>query len=446
MGTFVFKPEVEHFSGKNANWYRVLIQANEKGYESIDNDTTKLFEDVHIEVESSEDNLTRFLNALESFRQVNVNREKEQALKGLKKKITNLNEGNPSPEEIEESIREMQKDLSTYKFSDVKRSEGDITEAYKMYLEDEVLEVLPFNVKKIDESIGGGVSKGGITTIGGGPGVGKTTLAVQTATVQAVEGYNVLFLSLEQTRQDISSQVNSVLATMTEQVFEPGDRVGIANKSIIMNRNYFSIRKDMDEQERKMLANEAKALTDELIKGRGSLEIEDTKYTTLREVIDRITIGAEEGIDVVFIDNFQNAPRDNSFHNDRVAFDHLADQLERMAKELEIAVVALSQITKKRDGEYTTKYSDRLKQNTENFIVLRNPNGLVKENAQTISARELELIVEKTRFGSGKANKLRLPFNSNKGIIGNLSKPEWISKEPDGEKMKKEIDEKKLPF
>src|SRR4051812_45869623 len=58
-------------------------------------------------------------------------------------------------------------------------------------------------VPELDRVLGGGLVPGSVTLLGGEPGIGKSTLLVQVAAAQAAAGARVLYVSAEESKQQV---------------------------------------------------------------------------------------------------------------------------------------------------------------------------------------------------------------------------------------------------
>lgn len=66
----------------------------------------------------------------------------------------------------------------------------------------------PTGVPELDRVLGGGLTPGSVTLIGGEPGVGKSTLLVQVAAAMAAAGQRVLYVSAEESVHQVSARLN----------------------------------------------------------------------------------------------------------------------------------------------------------------------------------------------------------------------------------------------
>ena len=65
-------------------------------------------------------------------------------------------------------------------------------------------QIFPTNIAELDQVLGQGLVQGGITLLGGEPGIGKSTLALQTAYQLADQGQKVLYISGEESESQLA--------------------------------------------------------------------------------------------------------------------------------------------------------------------------------------------------------------------------------------------------
>jgi DNA repair protein RadA/Sms len=66
-----------------------------------------------------------------------------------------------------------------------------------------LVQSMPTGISELDRVLGGGFVPGSVTLIGGEPGVGKSTLLTQVAASMAFAGHDVLYVSAEESRQQV---------------------------------------------------------------------------------------------------------------------------------------------------------------------------------------------------------------------------------------------------
>ncbi len=78
---------------------------------------------------------------------------------------------------------------------------SDKTNRVTFTVEPRSLSKTPTNIKGLDEVLHGGLPTGRLTIINGGPGAGKTVLALELLVRGAVSGHSSVFISFEETRE-----------------------------------------------------------------------------------------------------------------------------------------------------------------------------------------------------------------------------------------------------
>lgn len=75
---------------------------------------------------------------------------------------------------------------------------------------------------KIDKHLGGGLTGGRVYIIGARPGQGKTSIALNLSALNAINGLNILFFSLEQSATDLATKIIAGLANVGHGNIETG--------------------------------------------------------------------------------------------------------------------------------------------------------------------------------------------------------------------------------
>ena len=245
---------------------------------------------------------------------------------------------------------------------------------------------LPTGFLEIDEHLGG-LQRGELIIISGRPGSGKSALSFQTAVNMAAGGLNVLFFSIEMRARQLFSRMLSV-------------RTGIQYSKI---RNA-----TLNDNEAKQLV----AASSELSKVR--LNIDDSSNAYVDHIVNQVRIEKRrKKIDVVFIDHLQLIRTRDARVGRVVEFDVITADLKGIAKELDISVVVLSQLSRqcenredKRPILSDLRESGGIEQNADVVLGLYRDeyyNGATDENRN-----QAEVIVLKYR--DGPTGKIKLLF------------------------------------
>lgn len=121
-------------------------------------------------------------------------------------KCSNCGGWNTFAEERTQSIKTqlVRPALST---TPVPLTEIDITQAIRMTT----------GIKELDRVLGGGFCTGSVTLLGGDPGIGKSTLSLQIATALAEKKYPILYISGEESAQQIKARAER-LGTVNKEI------------------------------------------------------------------------------------------------------------------------------------------------------------------------------------------------------------------------------------
>ncbi|GGC89083.1 hypothetical protein GCM10007216_19830 [Thalassobacillus devorans] len=257
---------------------------------------------------------------------------------------------------------------------------------------------VPSYINELDTSLSGGFSRGGIHILSAEPGGGKTTAAAQFSTMQALNGYKVLIISLEQGRSDIAENILSIISSEKEK-----------------DRQYWEIAAFHNENEAIKKRQEANQRINTFIQDR--LVIDDTSYEELGKLMKRITRGVvTEKYDCIYIDNFQNAPARFPNMNHRECYEHFANFLMVTAKKYKVCIFALSQLTKY-NGQTNTKYATKLNDNALTHLEIFRTGG---ESKDFINPNRIGFCFKKNRKGEKRRDPVLLPFLARKSVIGSI--------------------------
>ena len=126
-------------------------------------------------------------------------------------KCPSCSEWNSFVEEVKDSNFEAKNNSKKVILENMPRSIGDIQSGEKERLET--------NLKELDRVLGGGLVKGSLTLISGDPGIGKSTLLLQTANNIAIKYGKVLYVSGEESEEQIKIR---------------GDRLGVVTNNLFI--------------------------------------------------------------------------------------------------------------------------------------------------------------------------------------------------------------------
>lgn len=190
-------------------------------------------------------------------------------------------------------------------------------------------------IPQLDTILGGGVRRSELTLIGGRPGMGKTALAVQIGDHATVQGLSTLMFSAEMTAREVTLRQLSSWTHISYQLLRRPDR--------------------LQEQHWPILEQHAEAMhrVRFAVDGRTSPTLAQIVATCKRHKL-------AHGLDLVVIDYFQILGFEGSRRdgNDIAAKEAMVTGLRDLSKDLDIAVILLSQLNRelaKRQNKRATK-------------------------------------------------------------------------------------------
>ncbi|PJW18899.1 DnaB-like helicase C-terminal domain-containing protein [Geobacillus sp. WSUCF-018B] len=271
---------------------------------------------------------------------------------------------------------------------------------------------IPTGYKAIDDLTGGGLWRGFFTILAGKSGNGKTTFMEMMSLHQAFQGYKVLVISQELTKEIIAEKLLARLDLGKEK--DQKSKKWIDQPSSYEKWRFFNIPKSEIEDVRIEAKRLASVVKDKLF-------IDDHRYTA-EELAERIQTAKEEGFDIIYVDYFQIIRIDES-GNESWAYNNASQTISQAVKVAkDVAVVLLSQVTDQQTQKPDPKraklrYAGQLLHDTSlEMIIYRD------ENPPQVG-EEINIYLRKNRFGI--AEKLvRLPFIPQIGLIGDLKVPQ----------------------
>lgn len=229
---------------------------------------------------------------------------------------------------------------------------------------------------ELDAQLGGGFFKTGFYVMGGRPGMGKTTTALNIAEQIALRGKRVLFLSLEMSLEQITAKRLAVLSG-----------VGY-NKLYTARLN--SIDFDLLEPAQEKMA---KSKFDVIADG----------VSTVQDLMT--IVRTQNDIDIVFVDYMGiMEPADEDKQKPRYEqMTNISKNLKALAKKNNVPVIALSQLNRnslvnkdKRPTLADLRDTGAIEQDADGVILVHRPGYFSEEANQD----DIELIVAKNRHGA----------------------------------------------
>lgn len=225
--------------------------------------------------------------------------------------------------------------------------------------------------------------------IAGRPSMGKTAFALNIAKYAGVEDHKrVLILSLEMSKEQLVQRLLCSEAKVDSHKVRTGY---------------------LDPRDWTRLTNAAGRLAE------APVYIDDSPALSVLEARAKARrMKAEHGLDLIVIDYLQLMRGRNS-ENRQQEISEISRSLKALAKELEVPVVALSQLSRAleaRGGDASPRLSDlresgALEQDADVIVFLHRP-GLYKENPSDVEKNMTDVIIGKQR--NGPTDKVQLVF------------------------------------
>ena len=166
----------------------------------------------------------------------------------------------------------------------------------------------------------GGWQKGDYIILAANPSMGKTALSLHFANVATDKGANTLFFSLEMSKEKISDRLFSL-------------KTGINSNNIQTN--------NLKPHDYEMMENAILGYQ------RGSFYINDISGKTIEKIrLDAKKHKRKHGLDMIIIDHIQHIKFSLKGGNSNSQVTHISKEIKALAKELEIPIVALSQLSR----------------------------------------------------------------------------------------------------
>ncbi len=215
---------------------------------------------------------------------------------------------------------------------------GRLIETYLPEIEDHdgsMLAGIPTGFRDIDEAIGG-LQPGNLIIIAGRPGMGKTSLALNFAQQVAIrEQAPAAIFSLEMSGKDLMTRI---LAS----------EAGLSGKAVRTGHLSHD-----DWQTLHLHADELRP---------APIHIDDTASLTLLELASKARrAAAEKGIKLLILDYLQLMNAGGRYENRNLEIAAITRHLKQLAKELQIPIIALSQLSRqpeRRGGDHRPQLAD----------------------------------------------------------------------------------------
>jgi replicative DNA helicase len=244
---------------------------------------------------------------------------------------------------------------------------------------------LPTGFPRLDEKIGG-LHGGAVYVIGARPGVGKTSFVTRIASHLSIEkGATVAFFSLEMTSSELIERILS-------------DTANVPLSNVISG--------NLESYEIERLKESSEALVNcPLI-----IDDQTTSIMTMRAKARVWKI--QKDLRAIFIDYLQLAELGRKSDNSYQAVTEISKEIKRMAKELNIPVVALAQLNREtaksgdRPEPHNLRESGQIEQDSHACIMLHHGEGTTEEMTGLI---DVCAYVAKNR--NGPRGTVKMKFN-----------------------------------
>jgi replicative DNA helicase len=245
----------------------------------------------------------------------------------------------------------------------------------------------------------GGFQPGHLIIIGARPSVGKTAIAMNL--INNI-GKNALplFISLEMSKKELIQRQMSDFARVDQMKYLNG------------NLNKF-------EKDRSVLS---------IMRGeKQNVLVNDNSYLTLEDIVKEIRWQKHrKKIGIAFIDHHDLVFSKKRFNDRRMEVTHCAITLRNLAKELDIPIVLLAQLSRPgkayihiRPTKYELKESSALEQSANAIILIHREIDGIEDRDRVMEVNEAEIILAKMRNGITGIFKIKHDLKYNRFYEGN---------------------------
>jgi replicative DNA helicase len=248
-----------------------------------------------------------------------------------------------------------------------------------------------------------GLKKGNLYILAARPGMGKSTVATQAMLNAGRTGSRVALFNLEMPNEQITRRMIATSARIEQDKLEEGN---------LTETQWENFTETVGE-----VSNLPLFIDDS----------PDLSPSQLRAKSRRLF--AEHGIDLVIVDYIQLMDSDRKHHNDTSRITYISRQLKKLAKELDLPVLALSQLNRalearadKRPKLSDLRDSGALEQDADAVIFIYRDEYYKKDESEVPNVAEL--IVEKHR--NGKIGTASTYFNGATSTLANLQVKELL--------------------
>lgn len=299
-------------------------------------------------------------------------------------------------EHVESNIIANSRDSKVTDFKDAKSIIDDVLKEIELKLSGKITSGIPTEFTQLDKATGG-LHKGDFIIIAARPSMGKTAFALNLA-ANISKTKHVGIFSIEMSSKQL---MNRILGF-----------TGFIPTSKIQKPEYLS-----DSENRKL-----SIATDKLEKY--NLYIDDTPGIKLAEIVWKSKrLKKNKGLDLIIIDYLQLISTGSSNENRQAEVSVISRTLKKLARELEIPIIALSQLSRKVEQRESKipimsdlRESGAIEQDADIIAFLyREAYYASKDNEALNQAQETKLIIGKHR--NGPTGTIKLSFNPDYGLF-----------------------------
>lgn len=244
------------------------------------------------------------------------------------------------------------------------------------------------------DGITGGFRKGHLIVVAARPAMGKTAFLLSMALNMVVNGQPVMIFSLEMPKKDLGQRLLSMASEIS--VSKINGQQGVIEE----------IDKDILQNQSDILSNVP-------------LYIDDASDLTIYEIATKARqMKRERNIECLFIDYLQLMKGNGKFNNREQEVSSISRALKQLAKELDIPVIALSQLNRAvetRTGENKKpvladlRESGSIEQDADMVMLLHRPEyyGIDSDENGDSTKGRADVIIAKNRSGATKTLRMR---------------------------------------
>lgn len=219
---------------------------------------------------------------------------------------------------------------------------------------------------------------GQMITVAARTGVGKTVLAVNSATAAARANKSVLFFSLEMGSDEIQDRIYSSISSVPMKELKQGN---------LSDESKDWLKESVEEFKDLKIAIDTDS----------ELTVDDIRAKAVKKA------QSEEGLDFIIVDYLQLIRPNGKFGSRQEAVQDVSRKIKRLAKQLEVPIMILAQLNKAKDDEDNMPRMDDIResyaiaQDSDIVVLLHRP----KTDTDAVDPKTF-VILEKNRNGESE--------------------------------------------